>query len=364
MELINWIARLPRSVRRKPTRVPYLLEISSFHRTAVAERMRVDRNGSPLSILLLRLPVDRSALQDYQFLGDLLERRLRMTDSAGLLPDGRVGVLLPDTLPAGAWKVASDICEVYPVGHERPDCDVLVYPEPPGRLTEQQHKRPAKEPVAVRSAKKTDGSVDSLFARTLPLWKRSLDVAGASCGLILSAPAILLAAVVVKLSSPGQAFYTQEREGLGGRRFHIWKLRTMRLDADQLKDSLRPYSEQDGPAFKMMRDPRITRVGRVLRRFSLDELPQLWNVLRGDMSLVGPRPLPVDESLGCLAWQRRRLHVTPGLTCIWQIEGRNVVPFEEWIRMDLDYAQRRSLWYDLKLLLRTPTALIFAKGPR
>lgn len=364
MQLMNWIARLSGSVRRGSLRASDLRDVGDFHQSAVAERMRVDRNGSPLSILLLRLPADRSAPLDYQFLAGLLQRRLRMTDSAGLLHDGRVGVLLPDTLPAGAWKVASDICEVYPVGHERPDCDVLVYPEPPGRLTEQPHKRPVKEPVAVRSTNKTDGSMDSLFACSLPLWKRSLDIAGASCGLIVSAPAILLAAAAVKLSSPGQAFYTQEREGLGGRRFHIWKLRTMRLDADQLKDSLRPYSEQDGPAFKMMRDPRITRVGRVLRRFSLDELPQLWNVLRGDMSLVGPRPLPVDESLGCLSWQRRRLQVTPGLTCVWQIEGRNVVPFEEWIRMDLHYAQRRSLWYDLKLLLRTPPALIFAKGPR
>ena len=364
MELINWMVRLPDSIRRRSPQVPNLLDVSGFHRTAVAERMRVDRNGSPLSILLLRLPTDRSTRKDYAFLAEVLKRRLRMTDSAGLLRDGRVGVLLPDTLPSGAWKVASDICEVYPVGHSRPDCEVLVYPEHPGHGAEHLHKRLAKEPVAVRPAGVTDGSVESLFACSLPVWKRGLDIAGASCGLLLTAPVILLAAVAIKLSSPGQVFYTQEREGLGGRRFRIWKLRTMRLDADQLKDSLRPYSEQDGPAFKMMRDPRITRVGRILRRFSLDELPQLWNVLRGEMSLVGPRPLPVDESLGCIAWQRRRLQVTPGLTCIWQIEGRNIVPFEEWIRMDLDYAQRRSLWYDLRIILRTPPALIFAKGPR
>jgi lipopolysaccharide/colanic/teichoic acid biosynthesis glycosyltransferase len=316
-----------------------------------------------LSILLLRLPADRSSLRDYVFLARLLEERLRITDSAGLLPDGRVGVLLPDTPAAGAWKVASDICEVYPVGHERPDCDVLVYPEQHPHEKES-YKRPVKEPIAAPFRTVTDGSVESLFACSAPLWKRSLDVVGATCGLIAAAPVILLAGVAIKLSSAGPVFYAQEREGLGGRRFQIWKLRTMRAGADQLKDTLRPYSEQDGPAFKMMRDPRITRVGRILRRFSLDELPQLWNVLRGEMSLVGPRPLPVDESMGCLAWQRRRLQVTPGLTCIWQIEGRNVVPFEEWIRMDLAYAQRRSLWFDLRLLFRTPSALVFAKGPR
>jgi lipopolysaccharide/colanic/teichoic acid biosynthesis glycosyltransferase len=364
MDLINWIVRIPGSIRRRTTlKVSYLSDSSSFHRSALAERMRVDRNGSCLSILLLQLPEDRSTHRDYQFLAGVLEGRLRITDAAGLLADGRIGVLLPDTPPAGAWKVASDICEVYPVGHERPDCEVLAYPDQHFRGNEQS-KRHAKEPVAAPSGTGANGNVESLFACAVPFWKRSLDVTGATIGLIVATPLILLAGAAIKFSSRGPVFYSQEREGLGGRRFRIWKLRTMRMNADQLKDQLRPYSEQDGPAFKMMRDPRITHVGRILRRFSLDELPQLWNVLRGDMSLVGPRPLPVDESLGCLAWQRRRLQVTPGLTCIWQIKGRNVVPFEEWIRMDLEYARRRSPWLDLQLLVRTPPALILAKGPR
>lgn len=364
MDLIRWMVRIPGSLRRRsPRKVPYLLNVSNFHSAALGERMRVDRNSSCLSILLLRLPEDRATLRDYKFLASVLERRLRITDTAGFLADGRVAVLLPDTPSAGAWKVASDICEVYPVGHERPDCDVLTYPEQHLRGGEPS-KRLAKEPVAAPRGAGANDNVESLFACAVPLWKRSLDVAGATFGLIATSPLIVLAGAAIKLSSRGPVFYSQEREGLGGRRFRIWKLRTMRMNADQLKDQLRPYSEQDGPAFKMMRDPRITRVGRVLRRFSLDELPQLWNVLRGDMSLVGPRPLPVDESLGCLAWQRRRLHVTPGLTCIWQIKGRNVVPFEEWIRMDLEYARRRSPWFDLQLLASTPPALILAKGPR
>jgi lipopolysaccharide/colanic/teichoic acid biosynthesis glycosyltransferase len=171
-------------------------------------------------------------------------------------------------------------------------------------------------------------------------------------------------AVVIKLTSRGPAFYSQEREGLGGRRFRIFKFRTMRLDADRMLAQLRQYSEQDGPAFKMSRDPRTTWIGRWLRKTSMDELPQLWNVLRGDMSLVGPRPLPIEESLKCSPWQRQRLAVLPGLTCTWQIVGRNTVPFDEWMRMDLQYVRRQSFLFDIELLLRTPTSLVLQRGPR
>jgi lipopolysaccharide/colanic/teichoic acid biosynthesis glycosyltransferase len=136
----------------------------------------------------------------------------------------------------------------------------------------------------------------------------------------------------------------------------------MRPGADDEKHALRQHSQQDGPAFKMRRDPRLTLVGRFLRATSIDELPQLWNVLRGEMSLVGPRPLPCDESAACLRWQRRRLEVTPGLTCIWQVSGRNLLAFDEWMRMDLRYVDGRSPWLDFTLLLRTLPAVLSRKG--
>ncbi|MGD9632899.1 MAG: sugar transferase [Pirellulales bacterium] len=281
-----------------------------------------------------------------------------MTDTAGFLADGRIGVLLPETPQAGAWKVASDVCDCYRVGKERPNCEVYVYPddsEPTAGKRERQ-EQPAVTTASVE--------LDSLFALPTPMMKRALDVAGAAVGLTLASPLLFLFGVLIKATSPGPIFYTQMREGLGGRRFRMYKLRSMRADAEKLQAALRAQSVQDGPAFKMQNDPRTTWIGRILRKTSLDELPQLWNVLMGDMSLVGPRPLPVAESLQCSGWQRRRLSVLPGLTCVWQVRGRSAVTFEEWMRMDMEYLRNRSLSYDIGLMLMTIPTLIMPRGAR
>jgi lipopolysaccharide/colanic/teichoic acid biosynthesis glycosyltransferase len=142
----------------------------------------------------------------------------------------------------------------------------------------------------------------------------------------------------------------------------MYKLRTMHTGAEARKRELLAANEQDGPAFKMKNDPRVTPLGRFLRRTSIDELPQLWNVLIGDMSLVGPRPLPCDESSACTPWQRNRLDVTPGLTCIWQVKGRSRVSFDDWVRMDMQYLQRAGLLFDLKLLVQTVYVVLLRKG--
>ncbi|QDV73370.1 sugar transferase [Botrimarina mediterranea] len=345
----------------------YLLSPERFDLAASAERMRVDRNQSVISLLVIEPSATRNSPRDIQDLERLLAARLRLTDTAGWMRDGRLGVLLPDTPESGAWKVAEDICDQYPVGEGRPNCEVVTYPD--RDRTEGNPAGDTVPPDLVGAAQSLEGGAgdalsryDAYFLRPTPAWKRSLDIAGAAVGLLVAAPVIALAAAAVKLSSEGPAFFIQEREGYAGRRFRIYKLRTMRPDAEKLKASLRLMSEQDGPAFKMVDDPRITPIGRVLRKTSLDELPQLWNVLRGDMSLVGPRPLPVDESRACKPWQRRRLHVKPGLTCTWQIHGRNVVLFDDWIRMDLDYADRRSPWLDLVLVAKTGPCVLLRKG--
>ncbi len=182
---------------------------------------------------------------------------------------------------------------------------------------------------------------------------------------ILAVPLALVAALV-KLTSPGPVFFRQQRSGLNGRPFTLYKFRTMVTNAEQLKHELEAMNEMTGPVFKVTNDPRITPIGRLLRKFSIDEFPQLYNVLRGEMSLVGPRPLPVDETkrFNDLA-HRRRLSVKPGLTCLWQISGRNdVKDFRDWVRLDLEYIDNWSFWLDVKILWRTVPIVLTGAGAK
>ncbi|HOD67319.1 MAG TPA: sugar transferase [candidate division Zixibacteria bacterium] len=188
--------------------------------------------------------------------------------------------------------------------------------------------------------------------------KNALDRLGGLVGLILTLPLMLVTALAIKLESPGPVFFAQRRAGANGRPFSLYKFRTMRADAEKHKESLRGLNEMSGPVFKIRNDPRLTRVGRFLRRFSIDEIPQFYNVLRGDMSLVGPRPPLPSEVARFEPWQRRKLSVKPGLTCIWQVSGRNKIDFEDWMKLDLQYIDNWSLWLDAKILARTvPTVL-------
>jgi exopolysaccharide biosynthesis polyprenyl glycosylphosphotransferase len=192
--------------------------------------------------------------------------------------------------------------------------------------------------------------------------KRLIDLtAGMALFLIFLVPGLALAAAI-KLDSPGPVLFTQVRSGLHGRRFRMYKFRSMVAGAEAQRDRLQARNEMEGPVFKMRRDPRVTRVGRLLRRTSLDELPQLLNIIKGDMSLVGPRPPIPAEVEKYARWQRRRLSMKPGVTCLWQVSGRNEVDFEEWMRLDLRYIDSWSLWLDLKILLRTIPAVLSGRG--
>jgi exopolysaccharide biosynthesis polyprenyl glycosylphosphotransferase len=196
--------------------------------------------------------------------------------------------------------------------------------------------------------------------------KKFIDFFGAIALLIVSGPILLLVGILVRMTSPGPILFRQQRSGLNGRPFTIYKFRTMVTNAEQLKHELASMNEMHGPVFKVTHDPRITPIGRILRKFSLDEFPQLLNVIRGEMSLVGPRPLPVDEvrRFDDLA-HRRRLSVKPGLTCLWQISGRNnVTDFKEWVRLDLEYIDNWSLWLDIKILWRTVPIVLVGTGAK
>jgi len=200
-----------------------------------------------------------------------------------------------------------------------------------------------------------------LCSRPYPVWKRQLDILGASVGLIAGFPVLILAGVAIKLSSRGPVLFSQLRCGQYGKPFVIYKLRTMSHDAEQIKHLLEDLNERDGPAFKIKDDPRVTMVGKLLRATGIDELPQLINVLKGDMALVGPRPLPVVEESECSTWQQRRLDTKPGITCLWQISKSRKMSFDEWMRLDLYYLRKRSLVYDASLLIRTVTAVVLGR---
>jgi exopolysaccharide biosynthesis polyprenyl glycosylphosphotransferase len=195
------------------------------------------------------------------------------------------------------------------------------------------------------------------------LAKRTIDIVLASALLILTSPLMLVAAVAIKLTSPVPIFFIQDRVGYNKRIFRLYKFRTMVADAEKLQKDLELLNEMDGPAFKIQNDPRITKTGKWLRKTSLDELPQLFNVLKGDMSLVGPRPLPLRDFNGFdKDWQRRRFSVRPGITCLWQISGRNNIPFEEWMQLDMQYIDQWSLWLDFKILAKTIPVVLKRSG--
>jgi exopolysaccharide biosynthesis polyprenyl glycosylphosphotransferase len=211
-----------------------------------------------------------------------------------------------------------------------------------------------------------------LVFRTTPeaswqgLLKLVLDFVGSAVLIVALSPLLLITAALVRWTSPGPVLFRQKRSGLNGQPFTIYKFRTMVSNAEQLKDELASMNEMSGPVFKVTNDPRITGIGRFLRKYSIDEFPQLFNVLRGEMSLVGPRPLPVDEvkRFNDLA-HRRRLSVKPGLTCLWQVRGRsNVTDFKDWVRLDLEYIDNWSLWLDVKILCWTVPVVFAGTGAK
>ena len=193
-------------------------------------------------------------------------------------------------------------------------------------------------------------------------FKRAVDLAGSAAGLIVLSPVLLVVAGLVKFTSPGPVLYAQTRLGRNGRPFTFFKFRTMVDGADAMKNGLMAQNEMDGPVFKISNDPRVTRVGRFLRRYSIDELPQLWNVFTGEMSLVGPRPPVPEEVARYESWQRRRLSMKPGITCVWQVNGRNNTDFDTWMKQDLEYIDNWSIGQDVKILFKTIPAVLSGKG--
>lgn len=329
----------------------------------------MDRHGGLFGVIILRLDNLNSAKSQTVHLARLLHKRLRDTDEKGHLGLGRIGIMLPQTNAPATHSVLENILELAAKAGLLIDGEAFVYPDqdehsqtPFGNATHGTvqlagtgSSRAAIELDEVRSiAQPRIRSLPlAMLTPNYPTWKRSLDVTGAIVGLTLSAPVVIGAAILIKLTSRGPVLFRQSRTGYLGKTFTIYKLRSMVAGAESQRHSLSADNERDGPAFKMTKDPRVTRIGWLLRATGLDELPQFYNVLRGDMSLVGPRPLPVFEADQCNAWQKQRQLVKPGLTCYWQLIKSRQVSFETWMRLDMHYAKRASLLRDLRLIAKT-----------
>ena len=235
---------------------------------------------------------------------------------------------------------------------EEEETTVLCVDEVPEELEGLRSAR-AERPV---------GDLRPLIQHQLPLWKRAIDIVVSGVLLIALSPLFFIVGLAVKTTSRGPIVFRQKRVGEGGRHFDFFKFRSMYEDAEERKKELMGENEADGPVFKIKNDPRLTAIGRILRSTSIDELPQLWNVFKGDMTLVGPRPPTTDEVPRYELWQLHRLATRGGITCIWQVSGRSDIKFLEWTRMDLRYLATKSFWTDLSLLWRTMFAVVSRKG--
>ena len=194
--------------------------------------------------------------------------------------------------------------------------------------------------------------------------KRIIDIMGALCGILLLSPVMIVTAICIKLDSKGPVIFAQNRVGKDGIGFKMYKFRSMCTEAEYLLDKLQDKNEMSGPMFKIKEDPRVTKVGRFIRKTSIDELPQLFNILKGEMSLVGPRPSLPKEVAQFTNFQKQRLIAKPGLTCYWQVRGRSDVTFEEWMEMDVQYIEERNTWIDIRLIFKTLGVLFGDEGAR
>ena len=192
--------------------------------------------------------------------------------------------------------------------------------------------------------------------------KRTIDIVCSFVGILVLSPLFIVIAIIIKLTSKGPVFFSQKRVGKHGREFDMYKFRSMVVNAEELKEKLAAQNEMSGPMFKMKDDPRVTKVGKFIRKTSIDELPQLWNILKGDMSLVGPRPSLPKEVAQFDEWMYKRLEVKPGLTCYWQVSGRNNIDFEDWMKLDIRYVEERNFWIDIMLIFKTVFVLFGDKN--
>ncbi|MBN2323612.1 MAG: sugar transferase [Spirochaetes bacterium] len=321
------------------------------------ERSRTDRNGHELSLILFDFSEEES-LKSVNVLIRVLKSRARSIDRFGWYNNDTIGIILPNTPYKGGMKCAHDLYKnIITRKVSPPNFRVYSYPskwmEKDYRRIDTNGKRDKKEYVE---------GIEQLFIRQLPVWKRTVDIGGSIVALILFSPFFVMIPVLIKVVSKGPVFFKQDRVGQGGRLFTFLKFRTMKANIETTahQDYLNELIQTDKPMTKLDKhnDPRIIPLGKFIRKASIDELPQLINVLKGDMSLVGPRPCLPYEAKEYLKWHKYRFDIKPGMTGRWQVSGKNRLTFKEMIRLDIMYAKKLSLWIDLWILVMTiPTVI-------
>lgn len=319
------------------------------------ERIRADRTGGRFSLVIFGITLGRGS--DQRLIKEL-ELRARSTDSIGRLDTGELAALLPETTKDGADAFARQVCEVAAVSPG--SYSLTTYP------TGEAHEG-LSAGESDRSRRKDVGSPgDSLLLAPIAPWKRFLDLIGATVMLVITSPVMLIVALVVKVGSRGPVIFKQLRIGYAGRPFTMWKFRTMRVDTSPRShsDYIHGLIGTPQPMVKIDDDLPLIPLGKLLRKTYLDELPQLVNVLRGEMSLVGPRPSISYEEQDYLRWHRERLRARPGMTGLWQVSGKNRLTFDQMVRLDIRYSRRPSLWMDALILVKTLPLVLIESGMR
>ena len=348
---------------------------TAFQAILTKERARVDRNSHVFSLVAFDVGSQDSCMDSINNFVCQLKKQIRITDEIGWLDNCTIGVLLFNALSEEASLFIEKIkrncsqetlCEcsisTYPEGMVEHHHDEGVHKELgnschhsiPGSTSLHDHHKTTDEQIGLR--------LQPVFFDRGSVWKRLCDIIVSSIALVALSPLMVAIAIAVKLTSKGPVFFNQQRAGLGGAPFRFLKYRTMHVDAEEKKSELLQFNERTGPVFKMENDPRVTRLGMFLRKWSLDELPQFINVLMGHMSLVGPRPPTLDEVEKYDSWHNYRLEIKPGITCIWQVYARHEKSFENWVRLDIKYRQKQSFLFDMKLLALTLPAVLSRRG--
>lgn len=397
--------RLKRWIRREPlpaAQPPDFYSPGQFRAAIEREQARAERHGHQITLVLLPAGGHHNRTDRTQRLLDALRGRLRTMDEAGWFDRSRIGVLMPYTSCNGAWHLIDDLrrltegellaaeCSVFTYPHDWIDGHgVPLEPQTAGACAarrisqEAEHlfsclcRRDRRPPDANTGAAVNDRIAGlacvyplmSLWWSSDPsTWQRGLDILCSLFGLAASAPFFLGAALMIKLVSPGPVFFKQVRIGRGGSPFLCWKFRTMHLDADAsvhqnhvaqlINGTAEDGNRESRPMTKLDNDPRVIPLGNLLRGACIDELPQLINVLRGEMSLVGPRPPIPYEVQDYLPWQKRRLDAVPGLTGLWQVSGKNKLTFDDMVRLDIQYSRKKSVPMNILIMLRTPRVIV------